>query len=202
MAAKVANLKVIPFEEVEDEHFAKLEKDEAPHKALPILISNMVDNIPEEFNEIGIGEGNVGGKEEEELLSKTISEKTQESELSEKGRMKLHLLLAEHTGSLGLKQSNAQMSLMTPIEVTLKSGSRVLRADGYHLQPEQEKFLELKFKALQQASIVEPAKNPIWGHPVFVVPKKMAKPEGWASMSSQQRERWKADNILNRHRMV
>eukprot|EP00924_Labyrinthula_sp_SR-Ha-C_P000933 augustus_masked-scaffold_7-processed-gene-8.3-mRNA-1 protein AED:1.00 eAED:1.00 QI:0/0/0/0/1/1/3/0/788 len=162
----------------------------------------MVDNIPEEYNEIGIGEGNIGGKEGKELLSNTISEKTQESKLSEKGKKELRLLLAEHTGSLGLKQSNAQISLMTLIEVTLKPGSRVLRADGYHLKPEQEKFLELKFKALQQAGIVEPAKNLIWGHPVFVVPKKMAKPKGWATMSSQDRERWKADNILNRHRMV
>eukprot|EP00924_Labyrinthula_sp_SR-Ha-C_P011403 augustus_masked-scaffold_36-processed-gene-2.23-mRNA-1 protein AED:1.00 eAED:1.00 QI:0/0/0/0/1/1/3/0/1035 len=168
IAAKVANLKVLPFEEVEDEHFAKLEKNDAPHKVLPILISNMVNNIPEEFNEIGIGEGNIGGDEEKELLTRTIAKKTQESKLSEKGKKELQLLLAEHTASLGLKQSNAQMSLMTPIEVKLKPGSR----------------------------------NPIWGHPVFVVPKKMAKPEGWATMSSQQRGKWKADNILNRHRMV
>eukprot|EP00924_Labyrinthula_sp_SR-Ha-C_P009982 snap_masked-scaffold_21-processed-gene-5.42-mRNA-1 protein AED:0.45 eAED:0.45 QI:0/-1/0/1/-1/1/1/0/1856 len=199
-AAQVSNIKGIPFDEVEDEHFENLEKAQAA--VPPILISNMVDNIPEEFNEVGIGEGNISVSEEDVLLSESIQEKISMSTLSNPSKDLLLTVLQQNKNALGLKQSNAQMSLMTPITVTLKPGSRVLRSDGYHLAPEQEDFLELKFKALQDAGIVEPAKNPIWGHPVFVVPKKMAKPEGWAAYSNAEKEKWKTANILNRHRMV
>eukprot|EP00924_Labyrinthula_sp_SR-Ha-C_P002066 augustus_masked-scaffold_99-processed-gene-0.2-mRNA-1 protein AED:1.00 eAED:1.00 QI:0/0/0/0/1/1/3/0/1782 len=199
-AVSVQRIAGVPLEEVEDEHFLKL--DDSDKDIPPILISNMVDNIPEEFNEVGIGEGCITEKEEESRLLETIKNKISSSNLSASSKHHLSTLLIENKGALGLKQSNAQMSLMTPISVTLKAGSRALRSDGYHLAPEQEDFLELKFRALRDAGIVEPAKNPIWGHPVFVVPKKMAKPDAWNSYTNEEKEKWKADNILNRFRMV
>eukprot|EP00924_Labyrinthula_sp_SR-Ha-C_P009660 snap_masked-scaffold_22-processed-gene-2.40-mRNA-1 protein AED:0.48 eAED:0.48 QI:0/-1/0/1/-1/1/1/0/1851 len=199
-AAQVNELKGIPLEEVTDEHFIDVSNASKP--VPPILISNMVDNIPEEFNEVGIGEGNISKTDEKVLLFNTIKIKIEESTLTKESQINLSKLLQNNLSSLGLKQSNAQMSLMTPIEVTLKPGVRVLRSDGYQLAPEQEKFLELKFKALQDAGIVEPAKNPIWGHPVFVVPKKMDKPQNWTSLTNSEKELWKRENILNRFRMV
>eukprot|EP00924_Labyrinthula_sp_SR-Ha-C_P011684 snap_masked-scaffold_17-processed-gene-5.6-mRNA-1 protein AED:1.00 eAED:1.00 QI:0/-1/0/0/-1/1/1/0/406 len=199
-AVSVQRIAGVPLEEVEEEHFLKL--DDSDKDIPPILISNMVDNIPEEFNEVGIGEGCISEKEEESLLLETIKNKISSSNLSASSKHLLSTLLIENKGALGLKQSNAQMSLMTPIAVTLKAGSRVLRSDGYHLAPEQEDFLELKFKALREAGIVEPVKNPVWGHPVFVVPKKMAKPDAWNGYTNDEKEKWKADNILNRFCMV
>eukprot|EP00924_Labyrinthula_sp_SR-Ha-C_P007197 snap_masked-scaffold_8-processed-gene-11.16-mRNA-1 protein AED:1.00 eAED:1.00 QI:0/-1/0/0/-1/1/1/0/116 len=94
------------------------------------------------------------------------------------------------------------MSNLTPIEVELKPGTSILRSDGYHQTKEEERFLELKFEALRKAGIVTTAKNPVWGHPVFVVTKKISKPKNWVSMSNKEREDWKEDNLLNRYRMV
>eukprot|EP00924_Labyrinthula_sp_SR-Ha-C_P000051 augustus_masked-scaffold_60-processed-gene-0.69-mRNA-1 protein AED:1.00 eAED:1.00 QI:0/0/0/0/1/1/4/0/614 len=102
----------------------------------------------------------------------------------------------------GIKQLNAQMSLLSPIEVSLKQGYSILRSDGYHLTVDEENFLDLKFKALEAAGIVERSTNPTWGHPVFVVEKKLANPSNWAELFNEERVEWKWENILNRYRMV
>eukprot|EP00924_Labyrinthula_sp_SR-Ha-C_P003860 augustus_masked-scaffold_3-processed-gene-6.68-mRNA-1 protein AED:1.00 eAED:1.00 QI:0/-1/0/0/-1/1/1/0/131 len=104
--------------------------------------------------------------------------------------------------SWGLKQSSARMSLLSPIYVDLKAGYKILRADGYHQSPEAEEFLELKFKSLQEVGTVESSTNPVWGHLVFVVLKKMKTPQGWLAYTEEEKEKWRLDNILNRFRMV
>eukprot|EP00924_Labyrinthula_sp_SR-Ha-C_P003017 snap_masked-scaffold_58-processed-gene-0.43-mRNA-1 protein AED:1.00 eAED:1.00 QI:0/-1/0/0/-1/1/1/0/130 len=129
--------------------------------------------MSDEFNEVGLGEGNIEKKEEEETLLKMINDKTSESTLTSDQRLKAKQLMQSYLSSWGIKQSNAQMSAMSPIEVNLKPGHGILRSDGYHLTPDEEDFLELKFKSLESAGIVERSKNPIWGHPVFVVDKKI-----------------------------
>eukprot|EP00924_Labyrinthula_sp_SR-Ha-C_P001438 snap_masked-scaffold_44-processed-gene-1.65-mRNA-1 protein AED:1.00 eAED:1.00 QI:0/-1/0/0/-1/1/1/0/99 len=78
-------------------------------------------------------------------------------------------LMNLNINSWGIKQSNAQMSLLSPIEVSLKQGYSILRSDGYHLTVDEENFLDLKFKALETAGIFERSTNPTWGHPDFVV---------------------------------
>eukprot|EP00924_Labyrinthula_sp_SR-Ha-C_P002069 augustus_masked-scaffold_99-processed-gene-0.6-mRNA-1 protein AED:1.00 eAED:1.00 QI:0/0/0/0/1/1/2/0/490 len=104
--------------------------------------------------------------------------------------------------SWGIKQSNAQMSLLSPIEVALVEGHHILHSDGYHLTVDEENFLDLKFKVLESAGIVERSTNPTWGHPVFVVEKKLEHPSEWSQYSNEARVKWKQDNILNRYCMV
>eukprot|EP00924_Labyrinthula_sp_SR-Ha-C_P015794 augustus_masked-scaffold_4-processed-gene-9.47-mRNA-1 protein AED:1.00 eAED:1.00 QI:0/-1/0/0/-1/1/1/0/214 len=119
-------------------------------------------------------------------------------------QQQIHLkdLFIKHREGWGLRQSNAQVSNLTRIEVELKPGSAILRSYGYHQTKGEERFLDLKFEALRQTGIVSPAKNPVWGHLVFVVTKKISKPKNWVSMTNKEREDWKEDNLLNRYRMV
>eukprot|EP00924_Labyrinthula_sp_SR-Ha-C_P015343 augustus_masked-scaffold_87-processed-gene-0.32-mRNA-1 protein AED:1.00 eAED:1.00 QI:0/0/0/0/1/1/4/0/437 len=118
------------------------------------------------------------------ISNKTIEEKINRSKLSEPSKEKLFTTLRNNKEALELKQSNAKTSLMMPISATLKAGSLILRFDGCHLVPEQENFLELNLKALLDTGI------------------KMAKPEGWTSYSNTEKEKWKRESILNRHRIV
>eukprot|EP00924_Labyrinthula_sp_SR-Ha-C_P014086 maker-scaffold_56-snap-gene-1.65-mRNA-1 protein AED:0.48 eAED:0.55 QI:0/0/0/1/0/0/2/0/243 len=117
-----------------------------------------------------------------------INNKLSESTFNLQQQNFLKDLFIKYRTGCGLRQSNDQMSNLTPIEVELKPGSSVLR--------------KLKFEVLRKAGIVTPAKNPVWGHPVFVVTKKISKPKNWVSMSNKEREDWKEDNLLNHYRMV
>eukprot|EP00924_Labyrinthula_sp_SR-Ha-C_P015276 augustus_masked-scaffold_9-processed-gene-13.4-mRNA-1 protein AED:1.00 eAED:1.00 QI:0/0/0/0/1/1/2/0/931 len=182
-----SKLKVLPIEEVTSTHFQDLENINDPAKVTPIVISNLVDDIPEELNEIGIGEGNIEQVEEKKLIKKMIVDKLEESTLSALEKEQMIETMKSSIESWGLKQSNAQMSLLDPIHVDLVKDHKILRSDGYHQSPEAEEFLELKFRSLQEAEIVEPAKNPLWGHPVFVVPKKMSVPSNWSQMDAMER---------------
>eukprot|EP00924_Labyrinthula_sp_SR-Ha-C_P001923 snap_masked-scaffold_30-processed-gene-2.18-mRNA-1 protein AED:1.00 eAED:1.00 QI:0/-1/0/0/-1/1/1/0/86 len=82
--------------------------------------------------------------------------------------------------SWGIKESNVQMSLMSPIEVSLVEGCRILRSDGYHLTVDEENFLDLKYKTLEAAGIVERSTNPTCGYPVLAVEKKLKNPPDWS----------------------
>eukprot|EP00924_Labyrinthula_sp_SR-Ha-C_P009276 augustus_masked-scaffold_2-processed-gene-18.9-mRNA-1 protein AED:1.00 eAED:1.00 QI:0/0/0/0/1/1/6/0/965 len=199
---KVSSIKDIPLEEVTSTHFDHLDEVPVDKPIPPILISNMVENIQEEFNEVGIGEGNIEKDEETQLLNDMITSKVESSNLNEDQKAEIILLRRKNITSWGIIQSNARMSSLTPIEVTLKDGARILRSDGYHQTPEEEEFLERKFTALASAGIVERAKNPVWGHLAFVVPKKIGTSSNWNEFSAHEKEKWKNNNLLNRFRMV
>eukprot|EP00924_Labyrinthula_sp_SR-Ha-C_P004824 snap_masked-scaffold_1-processed-gene-13.6-mRNA-1 protein AED:1.00 eAED:1.00 QI:0/0/0/0/1/1/2/0/279 len=130
-----------------------------------------------------------------------IKEKCTQSTLSETQKIELENIMFTNLSSWGIRQSNARISKLHPIEVTLAPGHSILRSDGYHLTREEGDFLELKFAALEKAGIVKRQKNTVWGHPVFVVPKKMQTPSDWVNYSNDQREEWKQKNILNRYRI-
>eukprot|EP00924_Labyrinthula_sp_SR-Ha-C_P004933 augustus_masked-scaffold_1-processed-gene-16.1-mRNA-1 protein AED:1.00 eAED:1.00 QI:0/0/0/0/1/1/4/0/690 len=134
-------LKVLPIEEVTSTHFQDLENINDPAKVTPIVISNLVDDIPEELNEIGIGEGNIEQVEEKKLIKKMIVEKLEESTLSALEKEQMIETMKSSVESWGLKQSNAQMSLLDPIHVDLVKDHKILRSDGYHQSPEAEEFL-------------------------------------------------------------
>eukprot|EP00924_Labyrinthula_sp_SR-Ha-C_P008521 augustus_masked-scaffold_32-processed-gene-2.49-mRNA-1 protein AED:1.00 eAED:1.00 QI:0/0/0/0/1/1/4/0/651 len=195
-------IKAIPIEEVSSGHFKELEVLKEPEKILPIAITNVANNIPEGLNELGIGEGNIFASEEKMLLDEMIKGKLDNSIFSDLEKTKMNATIRKYPTSWGLKQSNARMSLLNPIHVELKPGYKILRSDGYHQSPEAEEFLELKFKSLQEAGIVERATNPLWGHPVFVVSKKMKVPADWLDRTEEEKEKWRLDDILNRFRMV
>eukprot|EP00924_Labyrinthula_sp_SR-Ha-C_P003686 snap_masked-scaffold_3-processed-gene-2.39-mRNA-1 protein AED:0.48 eAED:0.48 QI:0/-1/0/1/-1/1/1/0/1861 len=198
----VRKIKAVPFEEVGSSHFEELEALKEPENILPIAITNVVDNIPDELNELGIGEGNIFASDEKALLEEMIKNKLEESIFSDSEKERMNSVIKKYPTSWGVKQSNARMSLLNPIHVDLKPGYKILRSDGYHQSPEAEEFLELKFQALQEAGIVERSTNPLWGHPVFVVPKKMKVPADWLDRSEEEKEKWRKSNILNRFRMV
>eukprot|EP00924_Labyrinthula_sp_SR-Ha-C_P011426 augustus_masked-scaffold_46-processed-gene-0.2-mRNA-1 protein AED:1.00 eAED:1.00 QI:0/0/0/0/1/1/3/0/752 len=184
----VRKVNAIPIEEVNTHHFVKPEENN-PVNILPIAITNVVDNIPEELNEFGIGEGNIFESQERELIDEMINQKLDESIFNQDQKKEIEKLIRKYPKSWGLKQSNARMNLLNPIHVDLKPGYKILRSDGYHQSPEAEEFLELKFKSLQEAGIVERSTNPVWGHPVFVVPKKMKTPQGWLDYSEEEKEK-------------
>eukprot|EP00924_Labyrinthula_sp_SR-Ha-C_P010200 maker-scaffold_23-snap-gene-0.6-mRNA-1 protein AED:0.07 eAED:0.13 QI:0/0/0/1/0/0/3/0/1195 len=198
----IRRVDAIPLSKIKDDYTEHIQ-NLAPGEPIPsILISNMVDNMPEEFNEVGIGEGNIEKEEEIKSLKEMMVAKLEDSTLDKNQAKDMVDLMTLNINSWGIKQSNAQMSLLSPIEVSLKQGYSILRSDGYHLTVDEENFLDLKFKALEAAGIVERSTNLTWGHPVFVVEKKLANPPNWADLSNEARVEWKRENILNRYRMV
>eukprot|EP00924_Labyrinthula_sp_SR-Ha-C_P000153 augustus_masked-scaffold_39-processed-gene-2.90-mRNA-1 protein AED:1.00 eAED:1.00 QI:0/0/0/0/1/1/3/0/421 len=138
-----------------------------------VLISNFIDNVPDKFNETGIGEGNIDLKEEEVTINSMIKDKCSQSTLTDTQKSDLEEVMLRNLPSWGIRQSKARMSELHPIEVTLTPGHPILRSGGYHLTRKEEDFLELKFAALEKAALVKRQKYPVWGHPVFVVPKKI-----------------------------
>eukprot|EP00924_Labyrinthula_sp_SR-Ha-C_P004822 snap_masked-scaffold_1-processed-gene-13.5-mRNA-1 protein AED:1.00 eAED:1.00 QI:0/0/0/0/1/1/2/0/323 len=59
---KRANIYLVHAKKLEDldtQHFENLEKLPPDHQVPPVLISNLIDNVPDEFNETGIGEENI-----------------------------------------------------------------------------------------------------------------------------------------------
>eukprot|EP00924_Labyrinthula_sp_SR-Ha-C_P000321 augustus_masked-scaffold_25-processed-gene-3.52-mRNA-1 protein AED:1.00 eAED:1.00 QI:0/0/0/0/1/1/5/0/494 len=115
-------------------------------KVTPIVISNLVDDIPEELNEIGIGEGNIEKVEEKKLIKKMTVEKLEESTLSSLKKEQMIETMKSSMETWGLKQSNSLMSLLDPIHVDLVKDHKILRPDDYHQSPEAERFLELNFR--------------------------------------------------------
>eukprot|EP00924_Labyrinthula_sp_SR-Ha-C_P011156 augustus_masked-scaffold_81-processed-gene-0.45-mRNA-1 protein AED:1.00 eAED:1.00 QI:0/0/0/0/1/1/4/0/452 len=198
----VRELRVKPIEDLETAQFEELNKDPDKTDVTPVLLANFQQNMPDEFNEIGIGEGNIQKEDEDKEIYNMINNKLSESTFNLQKQNFLKDLCLKYRTGWGLRQSNVQMSNLTPIEVELKPDSSILRSDGYHQTKEEERFLQLKFEALRKVGIVSPAKDPIWGHPVFVVTKKISKTKNWVSMSNKEREDWKEGNLLNHYRMV
>eukprot|EP00924_Labyrinthula_sp_SR-Ha-C_P003703 snap_masked-scaffold_3-processed-gene-2.12-mRNA-1 protein AED:0.66 eAED:0.67 QI:0/-1/0/1/-1/1/1/0/276 len=198
----VGAIEPIPIEEVSSEHFKQLENDSSPSEVTPLIIQNLVDNIPEEFNEVGIGEGAIEEEIEKDILLEMINNKINESIFNATQKQSLKSILLGGVPVLGRKQSNERMSSLTPIDVDLVNNHLILRSDGYHQTKEEEQFLKLKFQALVKAGIVARAKNPIWGHPVFVVGKKMKLPPNYPTVTHEEKQSCKKDNTLNRFRMV
>eukprot|EP00924_Labyrinthula_sp_SR-Ha-C_P013306 snap_masked-scaffold_45-processed-gene-1.24-mRNA-1 protein AED:1.00 eAED:1.00 QI:0/-1/0/0/-1/1/1/0/231 len=94
------------------------------------------------------------------------------------------------------------MSNLTPIECELQQGHPPIISAGYHLTEQEEHFLERKFEALANAGICVPAKNPTYGSPVFVVPKKFNFPDGFHDLPAIEQAQFKEENILSLFRMV
>eukprot|EP00924_Labyrinthula_sp_SR-Ha-C_P013161 maker-scaffold_12-snap-gene-11.22-mRNA-1 protein AED:0.27 eAED:0.30 QI:0/0/0/1/0.5/0.2/5/0/868 len=194
----ISKVDAVPLFVIKDNYTKHVDNLGPDEPIPPILISNMADNMPEKFDEVGIGEGNISKKEELESLKNMIATKVSASTLTDEQKGAMIQVISGHMSSWGIKQSNAQMSLMSPIEVSLVEGYRILRSHGYHLTVDEENFLDLKFKALESAGIVERSTNPTWGHPLFVVEKKLENPPDWYQYSNEAKVKWKRDNILNR----
>eukprot|EP00924_Labyrinthula_sp_SR-Ha-C_P003852 augustus_masked-scaffold_3-processed-gene-6.69-mRNA-1 protein AED:1.00 eAED:1.00 QI:0/0/0/0/1/1/4/0/398 len=75
MYIDISRVKAVPIEEVNTEHFNQLEDKINRAEVLPIAITNVVDDIPEELNELGIGEGNIFASEEKQLIDDMIKQK-------------------------------------------------------------------------------------------------------------------------------
>eukprot|EP00924_Labyrinthula_sp_SR-Ha-C_P001902 augustus_masked-scaffold_30-processed-gene-2.69-mRNA-1 protein AED:0.48 eAED:0.48 QI:0/-1/0/1/-1/1/1/0/1817 len=202
-AVKARKLEVTPLSEIDtvvaDELAAIVDKQE---DIKPILIKNMLDRIPEEFNEKGLGEGNISEEQEKQNINEMIRSKVEACEAAKEEKTLLDKILRSNLASFGLEQSNARMSYLTPIEVDLIPGHKVIKCSGYHFTNEEEEFIQRKFISLQKAGIAEPSKNPLWGFPIFVVPKKIKTPSNWEDWSPEQRDKWNEENLLNRYRMV
>eukprot|EP00924_Labyrinthula_sp_SR-Ha-C_P015563 augustus_masked-scaffold_4-processed-gene-3.53-mRNA-1 protein AED:1.00 eAED:1.00 QI:0/0/0/0/1/1/2/0/621 len=198
----LGKVEYIKAESVTSSHFKRIGPDIDSSEVTPILLSNMLENVPDTFEEVEIGKENIKEDEEEVLIKEMTKKKLCQAVVSDKEADVLEKLILQNREAWGLKQTNAQMSSLTPIEVSLIKDHQVLRSDGYHQPPEAEDFLELKLAALRKAGIVERSSNPIWGHPVFVVPKKLSVPKDWNLFTTEQKKKWKDDNILNRFRIV
>eukprot|EP00924_Labyrinthula_sp_SR-Ha-C_P002806 snap_masked-scaffold_13-processed-gene-7.24-mRNA-1 protein AED:1.00 eAED:1.00 QI:0/-1/0/0/-1/1/1/0/551 len=113
----VGVIKPIPIEDVDSEHFKQLDDDPSPSEVTPLVIQNLVDNIPEEFNEVGIGEGAIEGEVENNILTQMIQEKLDESIFNAEKKYDLKAILLKGIPAFGVKHSNARMGNLTPIDV-------------------------------------------------------------------------------------
>eukprot|EP00924_Labyrinthula_sp_SR-Ha-C_P010570 augustus_masked-scaffold_102-processed-gene-0.4-mRNA-1 protein AED:1.00 eAED:1.00 QI:0/0/0/0/1/1/3/0/367 len=84
----------------------------------PILASNILEEIPESFQEIGVGEAEIEKEDKRALLLKLIDDHTKECSLKsdERERERLRLLMARRINAFEVHQFNAQMSLLSPIK--------------------------------------------------------------------------------------
>eukprot|EP00924_Labyrinthula_sp_SR-Ha-C_P009241 augustus_masked-scaffold_2-processed-gene-17.42-mRNA-1 protein AED:1.00 eAED:1.00 QI:0/0/0/0/1/1/5/0/767 len=190
------------LEDLDTQHFQNLEKLPSDHHIPQSLFptsstsSQMSLMIPESVKGISISKK----KKIQSILWLRMSALNQPLLIFKK--IDLEEVMLRNLPSWGIRQNNARMSELHPREVTLTPGHSILYSDGYHLTREEEDFLEHKFAAMENAGIVKRQKTRVWGHPVFVVPKKMQTPADWIDYSNQQREEWKQKNILNRYRVV
>eukprot|EP00924_Labyrinthula_sp_SR-Ha-C_P002898 snap_masked-scaffold_13-processed-gene-10.41-mRNA-1 protein AED:0.15 eAED:0.15 QI:0/-1/0/1/-1/1/1/0/1159 len=199
----VKKLEAIPLSRVGTTYLDELAAFEGKEiDVKPILVSNILDEIPEPFQEIGIGEAEIKKKDERALLLELIDDHMDMCTLEENDRDKLRSLMVKKISAFGIHQSNAQMSLLSPIKCHLKPNHPPIVATGYHHTDEEEDFLAKKFQALEAAGIVKKNKNPRFGSPVFVVPKKIKKPLGFAEWDIAAKKQWESDNLLHRYRMV
>eukprot|EP00924_Labyrinthula_sp_SR-Ha-C_P002145 snap_masked-scaffold_19-processed-gene-1.38-mRNA-1 protein AED:1.00 eAED:1.00 QI:0/-1/0/0/-1/1/1/0/196 len=111
-------------------------------------------------------------------------------------------MLRANLSSFGLEQGNAHMSYLTPVEVNLVPGHKDDKCSGYRFTNEEQEFIQRKFISLQKVGIAESSKNPLWGFPIFIVPKKIKTPSGWEDLSVEEKQKWNDENLLNRYRMV
>eukprot|EP00924_Labyrinthula_sp_SR-Ha-C_P014119 snap_masked-scaffold_56-processed-gene-1.5-mRNA-1 protein AED:1.00 eAED:1.00 QI:0/-1/0/0/-1/1/1/0/183 len=61
----VRELRVKPIEDLETAHFEELNEDPEKSDVTPVLLANVQQNMPDEFNEIGIWEGNIQKEDED-----------------------------------------------------------------------------------------------------------------------------------------
>eukprot|EP00924_Labyrinthula_sp_SR-Ha-C_P009798 augustus_masked-scaffold_117-processed-gene-0.12-mRNA-1 protein AED:1.00 eAED:1.00 QI:0/0/0/0/1/1/4/0/734 len=142
----VKKLEAIPLSRVRTTYLDDLaEAEEKEIDIKRILVSNILEEIPEPFQEIGLGEAEIKEMGEKALLLELIEDHMKECCLKDDEKERLMLLIA--------------------------------------------------------SGIVK-KKNPKFGSPVFVVPKKIKKPAEFAEWNRGKKKAWKAENLLHRYRMV
>eukprot|EP00924_Labyrinthula_sp_SR-Ha-C_P008158 snap_masked-scaffold_11-processed-gene-4.27-mRNA-1 protein AED:1.00 eAED:1.00 QI:0/0/0/0/1/1/2/0/200 len=70
-------------EDLDSQHFENFEKLPPDHQNPPVLVSDLIDNVPDEFNEAGIGKRNIGLKEEQDTINAMIKEKCSQAIFSD-----------------------------------------------------------------------------------------------------------------------
>eukprot|EP00924_Labyrinthula_sp_SR-Ha-C_P016539 augustus_masked-scaffold_6-processed-gene-6.54-mRNA-1 protein AED:1.00 eAED:1.00 QI:0/0/0/0/1/1/10/0/1140 len=159
---------------------------EAEEKEIDIkhmLVSNILEEIPEPFQEIVLGEAEIKKMEEKALLLELIEDHMKECSLKDDEKERLMLLIACKINVFGIHQSNVQMHLLSPIKYHLKPNHPPIAATGYHHTDEEEDFLAKKFRALELAGIVKKIRTQSLDH-------------------REKKKAWKAENLLHRYRMV
>eukprot|EP00924_Labyrinthula_sp_SR-Ha-C_P007862 snap_masked-scaffold_28-processed-gene-4.18-mRNA-1 protein AED:1.00 eAED:1.00 QI:0/-1/0/0/-1/1/1/0/116 len=102
----------IPISKIKDDYTDHIQHLSPDEPIPPILISNMVENMPEEFNEIERGEGNIEKEEEIKSSKSMMASKLEDSNLDQNQNKDMTDLMILNINSRGVKQSNAQMSLL------------------------------------------------------------------------------------------
>eukprot|EP00924_Labyrinthula_sp_SR-Ha-C_P001009 augustus_masked-scaffold_7-processed-gene-10.1-mRNA-1 protein AED:1.00 eAED:1.00 QI:0/0/0/0/1/1/3/0/300 len=104
-------------EDLDSQHFENFEKLPPDHQNPPVLVSDLIDNVPDESNETGIGEGNIDLKEKQDTINAMIKEKFSQAILSDVQKSELEEIMLRNLSSWGIRQSIVRMSEMHPIEV-------------------------------------------------------------------------------------
>ena len=123
--------------------------------------------------EVGYGDNTEDPEDEEDAVMEIVDAKLDANqELTSDMRKRLRRLVLAKVKAFGIAQSKCRMSKLDPIEVELISGHEPVRGYGRTMGQEQKIFLEKKIEDLIKIGILKRAKNPIYGSPIFVVPKK------------------------------
>ena len=155
---------------------------------IPILFQDVEKDFDDTFEEVGYGEGIAENIAEEEDPQKTEAEYAQEErlelldmaktkidqvdDLSDEDKQRLLQVIDNNIEAFGSENSRCRMSLLQPMRVQLKNPHPPIMAQGRSLGQEQTMFLRKKLKKMEELGIVQTAKNPTYGSPAFVVPKK------------------------------
>ena len=179
------------FALLDDEEVDQLSKGMFP-KPKPIKVTAIGDEIPDGIQEHGIGEhserkdhSDYYSKEEQERerlnIHSIIEERFAKIDRSMARRLgfgpvqleNYKILLKRKWKAFGTEDSLSCLSHLTPFDVNLKPGARILYVRRtIPLNQEKIEFLGKHLKMVLRKGLIEPVKNPKFGCAIFLAPKK------------------------------
>ena len=172
---RIAKICRITAETMTDEQVDQLEKDAKANEPLESIEFGADEQYHEDppEKEYGYGENTEEIENEHEAVLQIVDAKLDATpELTSDQRARLRKIILKRIDAFGIEQSMCRMSKLDPIEVELKPGHEPPNSYGRTLGYEQRMFLNDKIKDLIKIGILKESANPIYGSPIFIVPKK------------------------------
>ena len=110
--------------------------------------------------------------EDRQIIKGALEEAILTIPLNEEHKARLREICFRHIGAFAMDQTQCQMSRLEPIKAFLTPDHPPINQKARLMSHEKLTFLKSKIRDLLDIGMLKPAHNPIFGSPVFVVPKK------------------------------